>query len=261
MNSVTSADGTRITFEKTGQGPPLVLLHGTGVDRHVWDDVVPQFGEQFTVYAVDRRGRGESVDGGDYAIEREFEDIEAVVDAIDEPVNLLGHSYGAICLIGAVPGLSGLRRLVLYEPPLWRPGGDSSPPEGLDRMEAMAERGDKEDLLEAYYVDLLGKPERLERLRSRSDFDRRVAAAHTLPREMTGRRAFRPTPDTYPRVEVPTLLLTGTETRDVIKRSLGAADDLFANSTVGELDGQGHGAMNTAPDLFVSEVVEFLDAE
>jgi pimeloyl-ACP methyl ester carboxylesterase len=85
-----------IAYETVGGGPPLVLVHGTGGIRERWAPVVPAFAEHFTVYAMDRRGRGESRDEtAPYAIEREFEDVAGLVDSIGGPVNLFGHSYGA----------------------------------------------------------------------------------------------------------------------------------------------------------------------
>ena len=101
QKSVTSKDGTPITYWHSGKGPPLVLVHGTGVDHGRWAPVLPAFEQHFSACAVDRRGRGANGDSEDYAIEREFEDIAAVVDWLGEPVILLGHSYGALCAGGA----------------------------------------------------------------------------------------------------------------------------------------------------------------
>jgi len=258
MEQVTSADGTAIAYARSGDGPALILVHGTGVDRHVWDDVIPRLSESFTVFAVDRRGRGESGDAEAYGIEREFADVVALADSIDGPVNLLGHSYGAICAIGAAPRLSALRRLVLYEPPIWRGDGPSSRPPEQRRMAEQADRGDHEAILETYWTEIREAPDRFDRLRSRSDYDRRVDMAHTFPREMDGRRAFRPTPESYPHVDAPTMLLNGSETPDAIKRSTAVAANLFPEPRSVEFDGHGHAAMNTAPERFVSEVVDFL---
>lgn len=258
MEHVTSEDGTPIAYRRTGDGPALVLVHGSGVDHHMWDDVIPALSDSFTVFAVDRRGRGESGDAAEYSIEREFEDLGAVARSIDGSVTLLGHSYGAICAIGAAPRVSKLHRLVLYEPPLSRGEGASAPSPEQRRLEELAERGEDEAVLETYWTDMRGQSDRLERLKARSDYDRRVEAAPTLPREMDGRREFRPTPDTYPEVDVPMLLLTGSESRDPLKRSVGVTADLFPNSTVVELEGYGHSAMNRGPDRFVAELVDFL---
>ena len=101
MEYVTSKDGTQIAYERRGEGPPLVLVHGAAADHTRWKSLLPALENFFTVYAVDRRGRGQSGDVGAYAIEREYEDVVAVVDSLPVPVNLLGHSFGAICSLEA----------------------------------------------------------------------------------------------------------------------------------------------------------------
>lgn len=95
--TVVSAGGTEIAYERTGSGPPLVLVHGTSADHVSWDGIRSVLEEDRTVYAIDRRGRGESGDGAEYDLEREFEDVTAVVESVGEPVALFGHSFGALC--------------------------------------------------------------------------------------------------------------------------------------------------------------------
>ena len=101
METVTTRDGTPIAYERGGDGPPLVLVHGTTADHSTWEHVLPELQQHFTIYAIDRRGRGESGggDGSAYDIEREFEDVVAVIDSIGVTVGLLEHSYGAICAL------------------------------------------------------------------------------------------------------------------------------------------------------------------
>jgi pimeloyl-ACP methyl ester carboxylesterase len=94
--TLRSTDGTTIAYERIGGGPPLVLVHGSVCDRTYWKPILPALAEHFTVVCPDRRGRGASGDATDFGIEREFDDIAAVVDAIDEPVHLLGHSTTAM---------------------------------------------------------------------------------------------------------------------------------------------------------------------
>src|SRR5918997_3847853 len=101
QESVASKDGTTIAYRRSGEGPPLVLVHGTAGDHGRWRPVLPAFEERFAVYAIDRRGRGGSGDSEDYTIEREFEDVAAVVDSVGEPALVLGHSYGALCALEA----------------------------------------------------------------------------------------------------------------------------------------------------------------
>lgn len=99
MNRIISKDSTPIAYQQSGKGPPLVLVHGTTADHTRWAPVLQPLEEHFTLYALDRRGRGESgdADAEHYSIEREFDDVAAVVDSIGEPAYLLGHSYGALC--------------------------------------------------------------------------------------------------------------------------------------------------------------------
>src|SRR5262245_34089346 len=113
----TSDDGTRIAYERSGSGPPLVLVHGTSVERFSFRFLEPLLRDRFTLCAVDRRGRGESGDpAGRYAIEHEFADVAAVVASLAEPADLFGHSFGATVAMGAAPIATNLRRLILYEP-------------------------------------------------------------------------------------------------------------------------------------------------
>ena len=119
--TVTSADGTEIAYEQSGNGPPLVLVHGSVVDRGIWElgDVRSTFAEHTTVYAMDRRYHGDSGSPDQYSGEPEpqFDDVVAVVDRLDDPVTLIGHSYGALVALGAAPRIDNLRSLILYEPP------------------------------------------------------------------------------------------------------------------------------------------------
>lgn len=118
MQKVFSKDGTVISYLKKGDGSPLLLVHGTTADHQRWSSILPRFEQHFTVYAMDRRGRGESGDSPEYAIEREAEDVAAVVEAIGEPTAILGHSYGAVCSLEAALLTDKVSRLILYEPPL-----------------------------------------------------------------------------------------------------------------------------------------------
>src|SRR3954451_21108807 len=127
--TVMTEGGTPVAYWRYGKGPPLVLVHGTAADHSRWSPVLPALEERFTVYAVDRRGRGGSGDADDYAVEREFEDVAAVVDSLGEPVNLLGQSHGGLCALEAALLSSGIRALVLYEPPFETAGAEMNPPE------------------------------------------------------------------------------------------------------------------------------------
>ncbi len=122
MEHLVSRDGTRIAYERRGEGPPLVLVHGTGIDHTYRDPVAPGLERSFTVYSVDRRGRGRSGDTAPYAIEREFEDVAALVESIPARAFLLGHSYGALCSLEAALLTTRIRKMILIEPSMYTGG-------------------------------------------------------------------------------------------------------------------------------------------
>src|SRR5438270_11817518 len=113
---VKSSDGVTIGVWASGSGAPLLLVHGTTADHTRGHGVAAELGERFTVYAMDRRGRGHSGDADPYRVDAEFDDVAAVVDAIGTDVNVLGHSYGALCALEAARRTSGVTALILYEP-------------------------------------------------------------------------------------------------------------------------------------------------
>ena len=147
MQHLISKDGTHIAYEPTGKGPPLALIHGTGTDHTYWSPITPILEQYFTVYAVDRRGRGQSGDTTPYAIQREFDDVAALVDSIPGPVKLLGHSYGALCSLEAARLTTHIHKLALYEPPVYTTIDLSYPPDTLDRFSVLLKAGQAEEAL------------------------------------------------------------------------------------------------------------------
>src|ERR671916_835023 len=93
--AVNSADGTRIAFERFGDGPPLIVIGGATCDRARMRDVSERFGRDRAVINYDRRGRGDSGDTQPYAVDREVEDLAALVDVAGGRASLYGHSSGA----------------------------------------------------------------------------------------------------------------------------------------------------------------------
>src|ERR671910_144572 len=153
-----SVDGTPIAYWRSGEGPPLVLVHGTAADHSRWASVLPAFEQRFTVYAIDRRGRGGSGDSDDYAIEREFEDVAAMVDSLGEPVNVLGHSYGGLCALEAALRTRNVRKLVLYDPGIEVAGEEVYPHEVIERLEALLGAGDRDGVVATTMREVAGLP-------------------------------------------------------------------------------------------------------
>ena len=258
METITSTDGTMIAYQRTGTGPPLVLVHGTTADHTRWAPVLPALEQHFTVYAVDRRGRGGSGDAEPYAIEREFEDIVAVVNSIEEPVFLLGHSYGALCSLEAARRTTHLRKLVLYEPPI-PTGIEIYPTAVVTRIQALLDAGDREGAVTTFLQDVARvPPHEMEILRSAPSWPARVAAAHTILREMRESNEYAFEPARFSAVTIPTLLLLGGDSPTFLKAAIEEVHAALPDSQVVVMPGQQHTAMNTAPELFTREVLQFL---
>jgi pimeloyl-ACP methyl ester carboxylesterase len=260
MLETKSKDGTRIAFERTGQGPPLVLVHGTTADHTRWAPVLGELEARFTVHAMDRRGRGGSGDSPDYTLEKEFDDVAAMVDSIGEPAHLLGHSYGAKCSLEACLRTNHVRKLVLYEPPI--PAGIPIYSAGLvERMQSSLDAGDRDWVVTSFFREVVRMPEaELALLRSLPNWPARVAAAHTIPREMRVDETYQFDAARFASFRVPTLTLLGGDSPGFLKRGTElVANALSTNRTV-ILPGQQHAAMNTAPEMFAREVIAFLTA-
>lgn len=258
MNHVASVDGTSIAYDCRGAGPALVLVHGTTADHRRWAGVSPRLEEHFTVYAVDRRGRGGSGDGPTYALAREAEDISAVVGAIeDDSISILGHSYGALCSLEAAL-LTEVNRLILYEPPI--PLGMPVYPTGVpERMQALIDQGAWESALELMFREVVRMPEHeLKKYRLLPMWKGRVELAPTIPRELQIERTYSFAPARYANLQVPTLLLLGGDSPSIFREAIKALDAALPESSVAVLPGQQHIAMDTDPDLFVREVLTFM---
>lgn len=256
-----SRDGTPIAHWRSGRGPALVLVHGATADHTRWETVLPLLEPHVTVHAVDRRGRGASGDTADYRTEREAADVAAVVDAVaDEsggPVDVLGHSYGAICALEATLLTRAMRRLVLYEA-----GVGVLTPSGLaDRLAALLADGRRANVVSSLLEYVGVNPEQLATMRRLPSWDNRVAAAHMVVREVRGHDGYRFDPARFGGLRAPVLLLAGGDSPPEETASTTMLAAALPGARVVTMAGQAHIAMLTAPELFVREVLAFLDVD
>ena len=271
---VTSPDGTKIAWFRTGQAgaSPLLLIHGATADHTTFRVVGPLFAATHDVFAMDRRGRGASGDppgGTPYAIEREYEDVVAVVDAVaaetGRPVDVVGHSYGGRVALGAAPRTPNMRRLVVYESAPAAEGGSFERPELIDRLKALEAAGDRAGLLRTFMTEVVGMSiEELAAFEANPVWPIRVAAAHTIVRELTaefGDGDPAATARLAGTVRIPVLQLLGGESRGVFAAGTAALDAVLPDGRVVVLPGQRHAAHHGDPDRFVAEVDSFLAAD
>ena len=262
MEPVTSADGTEIAYERTGSGPPLVLVHGSGVSDHRrWEigGVRPALAESVTVYALDRRGRGQSGDAEAYSLQREVQDVVAVVESFVEPVTLLGHSYGANLALEASLITDSLSGLILYEPGIAVGDHQMSDPAVVARINDLLVEGENEEALLVFCREIAGLTDaEIDAFRADPSWDDRVAGAHTLPREDEAFGSHELRGERFSAMTTPTLLLSGGESPQRYRDATEAVDDALPNSRIVTFEGQQHVAMNNEPDRFVDEVLSFV---
>lgn len=260
MKTVVSKDGTPITYWRSGSGTPLVLVHGATDDHTLWTSVLPALQQHGSVYAMDRRGRGRSGDTDAYALEREWEDVAAVVDGIGRTVDVVGHSLGGTCALEAALLTTNVRRLILYEPviPSGRRFGSA---EFSSRMRYLVDAGDREQALLLFLRDVLKTaPEKIAAAQARPTWAARIAAVHTIPRELQALSGYLFDPKRFGTMQTPTLLLLGGDSPPFRRTDAENLHASLPNSRIVVLRGQGHRAMEEAPDLFAQEVLTFLAA-
>ena len=257
--TVASADGVRIGLLTAGSGPAVLLVHGGLGSIDSWRSVWDPLSAQFQVTAMDRRGRGTSGDVGAYSLEREYADVAAVAALLAAeqggPVDVVGHSYGATCALGAAARGAPVRRIMLYEPP-----GPQTVRDGwADRVGTMVAEGQLGRAVFSFLIEIIGLTRfDVEALRDApGGRDVLPIAAATLPREALALGAVDLAAEAAA-VRQPALLLLGTAGppwAGEITAQLAAA---LPAATVTELAGVGHLALDTAPDLVTEAVIRFL---
>ena len=168
LDKLNSPDGTPIAFYRRGSGPPLVLVPGSGAANPIaWTDVIQTLEKHFTVYAMDRRGHGESGDSPSYSLAREFEDIVAIVDSIGAPAHLLGHSFGALCALEAALLTPNIQKLILFEPAIPLPDAPVYPEGLIDRLQALLDAGEEEAVVTTLYREVaMLSPDEIQQLKA-----------------------------------------------------------------------------------------------
>lgn len=252
---IVSADGTELSARVTGSGPPLVLVHGTTGSKESWAFVEPGLAEHHTVWSYDRRGRGDSGDADDHDLGREVADVLAVLDATGEPAHLVGHSFGAVCALGAAATGCELETLVVYEPPV-HPERAGEP---IQRALAHLDAGEDEAALLVFLPEVAGLSEdEIAMVRSIPPvWNRFLEAAPTAGREVRAIAAQPWDPERYRGITAPTLLLSGELTDSPTYLTLAELAAAVPHAETAVLAGQRHIAFAGDPAAFVDTVVGF----
>jgi pimeloyl-ACP methyl ester carboxylesterase len=255
-HAVTSADGTEIGLLTAGDGPPLLLVHG-GMGRiERWAPLWEPLTSRWRVTAMDRRGRGSSGDTAPHDLRREFEDVTAVAASMAgaDPVDVFGHSYGAVCALGAAAKGAPVRRLALYEPP----GPPTVPAQWRARVLPMIEAGQPGRAMFSFLTEIIGlSAGEVDALRDAPrGYDVMPIVSATMPRESEALSTV-DLPALAIEVAVPVLLILGSASPAWAHEITQDLDAALTNQTLAVLDGQGHDAIDAAPELLLTQLTSF----
>jgi len=260
-HAVTSADGTEIGLLTAGDGPPLLLVHGGMGCIESWAPLWEPLTSRWQVTAMDRRGRGTSGDAPSgntepYDLSREFEDVAAVATSLADggPVDVFGHSYGAVCALGATASGAPVRRLALYEPP----GPPTVPAPWRERMLPMIAAAQPGRAMMSFLTEIIGlSAGEIAALRDAPrGYDPMPIVSATMPREsealgIVDLKAL------AAGVEVPVLLILGSASPAWARDLTAEVAAALTHETLAVLDGQGHDAINQAPLLVIDQLTGF----
>jgi len=246
---VTSADGTSIAFDRLGDGPPVVVVGGLFCDRGRTRDLAEQLAMRlagrFSVVNYDRRGRGDSSDTAPYRVEREIEDLGALIDATGGEAVVYGHSSGAgLALRAAASGLP-ISRLVLHEPP-YGPDDDDSVRAARElggRVRTAVAGGRRGEAIALFMTESGAPPDVVEAMRRDPRF---LAVAPTMPydHEVMGdeERGGTIPVDLVHTVTVPTLVIAGGASPDFFRDTATRLAQLLPDASLTTLAGHDHEA-------------------
>jgi pimeloyl-ACP methyl ester carboxylesterase len=257
METVASADGTPIAYDRYGDGPPLITAAGAFCARATTEPLARALAGQFTVLNYDRRGRGDSGDTAPYAVEREIGDLAALIAAAGGAAAVFGHSSGATLALKAAASGLPITHLVLYEPP-FNPD-DSFPrlPAGLaGDLAGLVAAGRRGDAVELYQTRAVGLPEpvvaqlrnapfrpALEAIAHTLAYDAAVIGDRSLPAAMLGT------------ITIPALVITGEQSPPFLTGAAKAAAAALPAGQLAVLHGQTH---DISPEATAPVIISFL---
>jgi pimeloyl-ACP methyl ester carboxylesterase len=256
ISTVASKDGTQIEIECAGAGPSLLIVHGGTGDRTRWTPLFPLLTPKFRVCAMDRRAHGKSGDTLPYSLQKEVDDVVAVVGAQPGPVFVLGHSFGAVCAFEAALQTEKIAKLALYEPPV-RVGDHA---EILARMEAMMRSGDRNGALVTFMSEIvmLSKDE-VAAMRTRPTWAGLLTTIEYSVRQDRALTQYVFDATRARALRAPTLLMKGSKSASPeIKQSIDSLRETLPHQTLRIFEGQEHNAMDAIPEEFAATVSSFL---
>lgn len=257
MDTTTSADGTTIAYDRYGDGPPIVMVAGAFNTRATTEPLAVALQDRFTTFSFDRRGRGDSGDTLPYAVEREIEDLEALIAEAGGSAALFGYSSGAVLALRAAARGLGITRLALYDAPF---AVDDShpglPADFVDRLAELIAAGRRGEAVELYQREVIRIPDEVVVQMREAPFRPGLEAiAHTLVYEtmLVGDLGL-PT-ELVASIAVPTLVMDGEHSPPIMHGAAEALVEALPDGRRRTLSGQGH---DISPEAMGPVMEEFL---
>lgn len=249
----TSNDGTRIAFEKAGKGPALVIVGGALSDRKGGRPLAGKLSDRFTVYAYDRRGRGQSSDTKPYAVDREIEDLGALIQEAGGKAYVYGVSSGAALALQAATklGAAKVTKLAVYEPPYGQ--DERAFKQQKDRIHQLVQTGKPGDAAAFFFSAIGTPPQAIEDLKRSPNWEDIGKIDFTLAYDyaVLGNGSV---PETVQRVSVPTLVMDGEKSMGFMHPTADRIAELVPNAQRKTIKGQTHQA---APEAVAPLLIEF----
>ena len=244
FSTVTSADGTKIAFERRGSGPALILIGGGLNDRAMASPLADSLAGDLSVYTYDRRGRGDSTDTAPYTVAREVEDLAALIGAIGVPVSIFGHSSGAILALEAAAAKLPIVKLAVYEPPfnIDAKGDADSQALAVD-VAALLKVGKHEETVTFFLTGIGMPPQMIAEVKKSPMWSTFVSLAPTLNYDLAivhnGGTSHVPT-DRINTISVPVVAIAGGESPEGMKQAAQAVAKASQHGQYQEMAGQTH---------------------
>lgn len=256
MKKVTSKDGTRIAFDQLGEGPPVILVCGASTDRMANAPVAALLAPHFTVFNYDRRGRGDSGDTAPYAVEREIEDIQALITEAGGSAFVYGVSSGAALALEAVASGLAINKLAMWEPPFIADKSGPRPPANqVAQYNELISKGRRGDAVEYFMTKVVGLPaEFVTQAHNAPWWPAQEALAHTLAYDATIMGDSSLPTERAASVMVPTLVICGEASFPFMRATARALADVLPYGQTRTLAGQEH---NVAPEALAPVLKEF----
>ncbi|HEY3191809.1 MAG TPA: alpha/beta hydrolase [Solirubrobacterales bacterium] len=261
VEKARSRDGTEIAYDRYGDGPAVVLVGGAWNDRMTKAPLAQLLAGEFSVYSYDRRGRGDSGDTPPYAIEREIEDLVAVIDASGGSAYAFGHSSGASLALEATAAGAPITRLAMYEPPyIVDRSRPPLPDDYIEHLEELIAEGKRRDVFEYFMTVAAGMPaEMVKPMHDSPMVEAMLPLAHTIPYDgrvmLRGSMNGQPLPTRWTAsVTVPSLVMDGGNSPAWMRNAARALVGTLPDVEYRTLDGQDHAA---APEVIVPALEEF----